>query len=141
MKRPVAALALLLVVATAACGGSTGGEGEGGTTSVRVTARDFEFDPASLSVEPGAKLSLELSNDGETEHSLTSDELEVDLEAEPGESAAARFTAPEGDATIEFHCRYHPDQMTGTATVGEGGDQPPGESEPGSAETDEEPDY
>ncbi|MFN2387994.1 MAG: cupredoxin domain-containing protein [Actinomycetota bacterium] len=110
----------------AACGGSDTGGG-----SLAVTAADFRFEPAELTVHPGTETTLELTNEGEVEHSFTSDELGVDIEAEAGESATATFTSPDEDATVEFHCRYHPDQMRGTVVVGAGGGDTGGGATPG----------
>jgi plastocyanin len=96
-----------------ACGGDD--EGGGGSTSLDVTAQDFEFAETSLTAPAGEEVELQFTNDGEAEHSFTVDDLEVEVEAEGGESATTNFTADAG--TYEFHCEYHPDQMTGELTV------------------------
>jgi plastocyanin len=108
----VAALALL-----AACGNDDGG---GGGESLEVTAADFSFDPTTLEVEPGAEVTVTLINDGETEHSFSIEDPEVEVEAEAGEEAETTFTAPD-EGTVEFFCKYHPTQMTGELVVGGGG--------------------
>ena len=41
---------------------------------------------------------------------------DAEVEAEGGESATTTFTAPES-GTVEFICKYHPDQMTGEISV------------------------
>jgi plastocyanin len=116
------ALALTAAV-TAACGDdsddSTDSGDDTGAQSVTITASDFQFDSTSLTLEPG-EVELTLVNDGEAEHSFTSDDLDAEVEAEGGEEASTTFTVPEGDAEYEFHCEYHPDQMTGMITVGSG---------------------
>ena len=117
------ALALLI----GACGGSDevgGGSGEdpdGGTT-IELVAQDFSFDTASLEVQPGTEVTISLKNEGEAEHTFTIEELDVEAEAQGGETAEASFTAPDS-GSYEFFCEYHPDDMNGTFSIlGSGGD-------------------
>ena len=112
----IVAVAVVLVLGVAACGddddnGEAGGEGNGGGTV--ITATDFAFDPAELTVGPGETITLR--NDGEAEHSFTIDDPEIEAEAHGGEEADAE--APDEAGTYDFYCEYHPDQMTGTLTV------------------------
>ncbi|MPZ69713.1 MAG: hypothetical protein GEU71_09295 [Actinobacteria bacterium] len=118
-------LALLGVLAllAVACGDEetpSGGSG-GDSGEITVTAEDFAFSETEISLEPGAEVELTLVNRDDAEHSFTSDDLGVEVEAEGGEEASTTLTAPDEDGTFEFHCEYHPDQMTGTVVVGEGG--------------------
>ena len=78
-----------------------------------MTAADIAFDPTELTVAAGETITLR--NEDDVEHSFTIDDPEVDVEAEGGEEASV--TAPDEAGTYDFHCRYHPDQMTGTLTV------------------------
>jgi plastocyanin len=144
---------LILLCATALLGAACGGdddegsddEGSGGSGGTTVTAEDFSFSPDSLSVEAGAEVDITLQNDGDVEHSFTSDDLDFEVEAEGGESASGTFTAPDEDSTLEFHCKYHPDQMTGEITVGSGGTGAGGGGDDGTgegkAENDDGVDY
>ncbi|HZA20907.1 MAG TPA: cupredoxin domain-containing protein [Actinomycetota bacterium] len=111
----VALVAIALILG--ACGGDDdgGGDGGGGSETLDVTARDFEFAETSLSVPAGEEVEVQFTNEGEAEHSFTVEDLEVEVEADGGESATTTFTADAG--TYEFHCEYHPDQMTGELTV------------------------
>ena len=79
-----------------------------------VTAADFSFDPTSISAEPGASVEVTFSNSGEVQHSFTIDDV-VEVEADGGEEASTTFTAPE--ETVEFYCKYHPEQMRGELRV------------------------
>jgi plastocyanin len=117
-------LALLGVVASVvfigACGGDDDGGGDGGgATSVEIAAQDFSFDPTTLELPAGGEVTLTLNNEGEAEHSFTVEDLDVETEAEGGESSETTFTAPDS-GTTEFFCKYHPDQMTGEITVSGG---------------------
>ncbi|MGH2754743.1 MAG: cupredoxin domain-containing protein, partial [Actinomycetota bacterium] len=123
-------LCAVVLMATACGGGDDAGDGsgdggdEGGNggaaTAVTVTAIDFSFDPDSVEVEPGAEAEITLQNDGEAPHSFTVDDGDFEVEAEAGDSASGTFTAPDEDATLGFHCKFHP-QMTGEIVVGAGG--------------------
>jgi plastocyanin len=107
------ALLLGALIVFGACGGDDEGGGGGGTLD--VTAEDFQFAETSPSVPAGEEIEVQFTNDGEAEHSFTVEDLDVEVEAEGGESATTTFTADAG--SYEFHCEYHPDQMTGELTV------------------------
>lgn len=131
----VGAIALLF----AACGdegGSGDASGGGGKQSVTVTAADFSFAETEIQVDPGEAVELTLDNTGDAEHSFTSDDLDVEVEAGGGEEASTTFDVPDS-GTFEFHCKYHPDGMTGQIVVGEGGASDTG----GSDTTDEDTGY
>jgi plastocyanin len=110
--------AMVLVLGLAACGDDDDAE-NGGTDNERagagatIVAADIAFDPTELSVAAGETITLR--NEDDVEHSFTIDDPEVDAEAEGGEEATVE--APEEPGTYAFHCRYHPEQMTGTLTV------------------------
>ena len=117
------AAAMILVVGLAACGddddsesGDTGSEtteSEATGSGATITAANIAFDPTELSVAAGETITLR--NEDGVEHSFTIDDPEIDAEAEGGEEATV--DAPDEPGTYDFHCRYHPDQMTGTLTV------------------------
>lgn len=79
-----------------------------------VVAENFEFDPASISAEPG-EISIHATNNDSPTHTITIDELGVDL-AVPGGGKSASVVFDASPGTYEFYCRPHPD-MTGTLTV------------------------
>ena len=54
-------------------------------------------------------------NEDDPEHNITIEDLGVNEDAEGGETAQARITPDAG--SYDFHCEYHPNQMTGTITV------------------------
>jgi plastocyanin len=120
-KRYVLLFAVAGMLAVGACGDDNGdgggGSGNGGATqSVNLTAQDFAFDPSTIEVESGAEVELSFNNEDDVEHSFTAEDLDAEVEAEGGESATITFTAPES-GTVEFMCKYHPDQMTGEISV------------------------
>lgn len=124
MKTP--RLVMTLVVACllgAACGGgssetSDDGGGSGGA-ALELVAADFAFDPTELEVEPGAEVEINFTNEDDTDHSFTSDDLGVDVVVAGGESGTVSFTAPDSGGA-KFICKFH-DQMVGAVIAGGGG--------------------
>jgi plastocyanin len=119
MVKHASTLAVLIVGALllGACGEDDGGSGSG--ESVELVAQDFSFEPTTLDLPAGEEVTVNLVNEGEAEHSFTVEELDVETEAEGGESSEVSLTAPD-EGTVEFFCKYHPDQMTGEISVGGG---------------------
>ena len=108
----LASTALVLGLFLGACGGdmertdtSAPPAPAGGGDSISLSAVDNEFEPAELSVGSG-EITVDFTNDGETVHTFTSEELGFDSgNVDPGESASVTFTAPDGP--IEFVCTIH----------------------------------
>jgi plastocyanin len=146
----VAVLALGLVPLVAGCGSSSsssttaehgggGGESEGGTTTVaglqandhgtksvessgktEVELDDFYFEPTVLKGMPGEKVTLELENEGNEEHSFTVDSQGLDKDVEPGDEGEVTVTIPKSGA-ISFYCKYHKSSGMAGALAVEGG--------------------
>lgn len=106
-----------------ACGDDEGGSSDDGggeassSTAVDVTAADFAFDKDSIDVEAGSEVEVTLTNEDDTEHSFSIEDPEFEIEAEGGDSATGTFTASD-EGSVEFFCKYHPDQMRGELTIG-----------------------
>jgi plastocyanin len=128
----VAACALLFVAA--GCGSSSSTSGGGTTTEesggggqraiagvkandhgtkavedngkTEVEMDDFYFEPTVLEGKPGQKVTLELKNEGNTEHSFTIDSEKVDNELGPGEEAEVDVTIPKS-GVVSFYCKFH----------------------------------
>ncbi len=131
----IAVLGTAFALTAFACGSEDAGNdsteagGGGGTVEIKdivVVATDFQFDRTEIKLDPGAEGEVTFTNDGETEHSFTAEELDIHVEAEGGQTKTTGFEVPDEDATYEFFCEYHPDQMRGTLIVGAGGDAPMG---------------
>src|SRR5687768_10341545 len=94
-------------------------EGGGGPAeTIEVTAKDFEFAPTELSVGAGAEVTVSVTNDGNTDHTFTIEEV-VDVTVPAGGSTEGTFTAPE-TGSLEYVCNFHP-SMKGTITIGGSG--------------------
>ena len=80
-----------------------------------VSIRDFSFEPAQLSVEPGTTVTW--TNEGNEPHTVTADNGLFDSGVlYPGDSYSVRF---DGMGTVSYYCTLHP-SLTGGITVGGG---------------------
>jgi plastocyanin len=122
----VTAIALALVLPLAGCGGDDDDDGGDSAASEQeqerpsgpttdITARDFRFDPSDVTLEAGREVTVVLTNEDDAEHNITIEDLDVDEDAEGGETGQATITPDAG--SYDFHCKYHPNQMQGTITV------------------------
>ena len=75
--------------------------------SVEVEADNYYFNPTFVKAPAGAKLKLELKNDGSVPHTFTSDALNVDQQLSPGKSKKLTVTVPTSGAAFQFHCDFH----------------------------------
>ncbi len=119
------ALGLVSMVLVASCGGGDDESSEGGTTTigdvaandhgskdvsgeskVEVELDDDYFEPTVLEGKAGERVTLELKNEGGSEHNLTIDELQIDQDVEPGDETELEVTFPDS-GTLTFYCKYH----------------------------------
>lgn len=127
LKRSIVLLAVLALIG-AACGeDDTNGQGASSgddqaeeSAQITVEAFDFGFEPSTISLDAGEEVELTFDNTGDAPHTLTSDDLGVDIRTEAGGDGDAGFTAPT-DGTYSFQCDIHPDRMQGEVIVGTGG--------------------
>ncbi|MQA98858.1 MAG: hypothetical protein GEU78_00960 [Actinobacteria bacterium] len=134
----------LLAILSAAVLGLTGcGEGtaeggdddqpEGGGAELFVEAHDFRFEIEGATLpESGQDVTVRMVNEGDAPHTFSSEEVGLDIEADPGGEGEGTFTVPD-DGTSDFQCNIHPDQMKLTLTTGE-----PASSDTGSGESESE---
>jgi plastocyanin len=123
----VAAVATVLLLIGAGCGGSKksekGGKSEGAKTTIagvsandhgskqvsgetEVELDDYYFEPTVLKGKPGTKVSLELKNEGKEEHNFSLDAQSIDQDVDAGESAKVTVTIPQS-GELSFYCKYH----------------------------------
>ena len=156
MRRGVVIVAFgLLLFAAAGCGsgyGSSGGKtttaasGGGGQKTVagvvandhgtkaaedkgktEVELDDFYFKPTVLTGKAGETVTLELKNEGQTEHSFTIASQGIDKVIQPGDEAEVTVKIPQSGA-VSFYCKFHKSSgmagalaVTGQAGSGSGG--------------------
>lgn len=88
--------------------------------TIRVEAGNYAFDPGTIRVNPGDRVTIELAA-MDVAHGLSIDGYPVDLRAEPGQTTRATFTA-DRRGTFKLRCsiacgNLHP-FMTGKFEVG-----------------------
>jgi len=120
----------VLIVATtgivvAGCGGgsgkkatATGASSSGNGATVNLVAKDFMFEPATITATAGKPVTVTVKNEGQAEHNFTITSLKVDKDIEKGESQTVTFT-PTQSGTVQFFCEYHhiSNGMVGTLNV------------------------
>ena len=134
MKRGVVIVAgCVLLLAAAGCGSSSSSSSGGTTTEesgggqktiagvkandhgtkavedngkTEVQLDDFYFKPTVLEGKPGQKVTLELKNEGQTEHTFTIDSQNVNKDLGPGEEAEVDVTIPKS-GVVSFYCEFH----------------------------------
>jgi plastocyanin len=96
------------------------GTGEIDGDEMDVELDDFYFGPTFMKATPGATVTLELENEGDSAHTFTSDTLGVDQEVAAGETAEVDVTLP-AEGAVAFYCRFHKDRgMQGAFFFNEG---------------------
>lgn len=110
-----------LVFVGAACGNEEDAAPAVAQT-LSIEAFDFYFDPTALSVDVGAEVTVELTNTGSVNHSWTASDLDVETVAQSGQESSVTFTAPGEPGSYDFFCKFHPDEMQGTISVGGSGE-------------------
>jgi plastocyanin len=90
---------------------------------VRLEAFDFYFQEESLLFGLGSSVQLEFVNAGEVTHSFNVPDLDIEVEAQSGDSVEVTFDLPNEPGLVNFFCQFHPDDMQGTISIG-GAEQP-----------------
>ena len=112
---PAAAGALVVLLGATALVSNTRYESAAAQPGdIKVEARDLEFVSAKLQAQ-GGEVSLHVENTGAALHSLTIDELGVDVFIPAGKATRITFDAEPG--TYRFYCKPHAPDMEGSLTV------------------------
>ena len=75
-----------------------------GKTEVELD--DYYFKPTVLQGKPGQKVTLELRNEGQVEHTFTIDSQGIDKELQPGDKGEVTVTIPKS-GVVSFYCKFH----------------------------------
>lgn len=117
---------LALALAVSACVFRDDDDDQAGpVVQVAVTATDFAFDPTTIILDVDTTAEVTFSNNGSVLHSFTVPDFELEVEAEGGQSQTLTFAASDEPGSYEFFCKYHPNEMMGTISIG-GVDAPGG---------------
>ena len=102
-------LALAIVLTVAACGGDSGTTttaAPGGAVSLSITLEDYLYAPESLTVAPGASVSLSADNVGGTDHTWTlltaGEEVTTAVDLDPARVVAEVYVAASSGASGLF---------------------------------------
>lgn len=126
VRRGAHCMVISLFVAVAGCGGDSGtndgggdgGDGGGGndpvvTTSVGVV--DFDFNPTSILVSPGATVTWTWS--GSALHNVTFASGTVSAPSTTQTTGTFQVAMPTATGAYNYQCTIHPSLMNGTVTV------------------------
>jgi plastocyanin len=120
------ALAAVLALAAASCGDDTTPGSQSSTpatsnatpltnqgttdvasmTNFTIELDDNYFKPTFMKVKDGQKLSLELENEGSTQHTFTITALNIDQTIDPGAKKEIEITFS-GSSDVAFFCQFH----------------------------------
>jgi plastocyanin len=93
------------------------GTEEVGGGPVALEEDDYYFGPTVLTGDPGQRVTLEITNEGDEEHNITIEEQGIDEDTEPGESTTVEAEIPES-GLVAFYCSYHEaENMRGALAV------------------------
>lgn len=103
---------------TGESGNDHGTKSFAGKTSGELELDDFYFQPTTLTGKPGQTLTLELKNEGKTEHNFTLSAQHVDQDLQPDANTTVKVKFP-SSGKVTFFCKYHKSQgMTGSLAIG-----------------------
>lgn len=91
-----------------ACGGGGGGGGSssgGGGGKITIEMSEYKFNPSTITVSPGASVTVTLKNVGTLQHDFHVDAVNATSPmVDPGKSTDFTFTAPSQAGTYDFWC-------------------------------------
>jgi len=99
-----------------------------GAQTFDVTQGNFFFQPKEFTVKAGQKVTFNIKNNGTATHNMrvagadnqfntADDATSKDPRILAGQTSTLEWTAPAKAGKYDFHCDFHPTQMTGTITV------------------------
>ena len=83
---------------------------------VQLVLKDHHFIPDAITVPPGQRFRIEVTNQDATPAELESSDLKFEKIVVPGARIAV-FAGPLHPGTYRFFDDYHPDAATGTVTA------------------------
>jgi len=73
---------------------------------IEIEQDDFYFKPTFPKSKLGSKVTVELKNEGNTQHTFTIPSLGIDTVLDPNKKATVEVTLPT-DGALAFFCRFH----------------------------------
>ena len=75
-------------------------------TTIEVEQDDYYFEPTFIKAKPGTSVTLELKNEGKTEHNFSITGMNISQDVMPDQKATVTVTVP-ASGHLAFFCRFH----------------------------------
>jgi len=121
------------VSASPSSGGSSPGASPSPGGPLTIVLHDNRFDPNEITVQAGSSVTLQIRNDGKTQHNMhvagsggdytedfcrgTADPCSNPNSVRAGQTATLTFQAPGSSGEVKFRCDFHPQEMTGKIKI------------------------
>ncbi len=83
-----------------------------------IDAFDFRFEPTTILLDTETEATITLTNNGSVAHTFSVPDLDIEIEAEGAEEVSTTFVTPSEPAAYEFFCKFHPEEMSGSLSIG-----------------------
>jgi plastocyanin len=102
-------------LALAACGDDDSDGGAANTSAdMTVVMKDtMEFEPETITLTPGERITVDLRNDGNIKHNFSIDEIDVDQSLDASKAADITFTAPAEAGEYRIYCNVPGHEQAG----------------------------
>ncbi|MDQ3964142.1 MAG: cupredoxin domain-containing protein [Actinomycetota bacterium] len=87
-------------------------------TTADVEAFDFYFEPTTIILESETEATITLTNNGSVAHTFSVPDLDIEIEAEGADEVSTTFVTPSEPGAFEFFCKFHPEEMSGSLSIG-----------------------
>jgi len=77
--------------------------------SIEVEADDFYFGPTFIKGPAGAKITVELANEGKATHTFTIDDQKIDQKLAPDAKTNVSVSLP-ASGVLVYYCQFHQNQ-------------------------------
>ena len=78
----------------------------GMSAKLALEVDDDYFNPTFIKAAPGAKVTIDIENEGSNSHTFTLDDGTVNKQIDPGKDATVTVTVPMS-GSLKFHCNFH----------------------------------
>jgi uncharacterized cupredoxin-like copper-binding protein len=109
---PIVLMVVLILGVLSACSSKTSNEqpvsstttASTDATTVKIDMNEFSFSQKEIKVKQGETIHIVLTNSGKLAHDINSQELNLDMDAEPGKTTETDWTAPQKAGSYQIIC-------------------------------------